>query len=72
MTEKGNCVTKLDPKSGTFSEQIGQFRVTLEDKNFLEQYAHETEVGMVDVIRLAIGNLRRAVQRTKKKAKQEN
>lgn len=64
-------MVKLDPRRHNFTEQIGQFRVSLEDRQFLESYARETETGMVDVIRLAIGNLRRAVNASKKKAKKE-
>ncbi len=65
-------MVKLNPKRDNFSQHIGQFRVTAEDKAFLESYARETETGMVDVIRLAIGNLREAVNAAKKKKTKES
>lgn len=64
-------MVKLNPKRDQFTAHVGSFRVTPEDKQFLESYAHETETGMVDVIRLAIENLKEAVAREKKKLAKE-
>lgn len=64
-------MVKLSPDRYRFTEQVGQFRVTKEDKEFLETYAHETETGMVDILRLAITNLKEAVARSKKKPAKE-
>jgi predicted DNA-binding protein len=65
-------MTKLSPDVGTFSAQIGQFRVRKSVKKFLEDYSRETGTGQVDIIRLAIDNLIEAVEKAKKKEKAQS
>lgn len=60
-------MTKLSPDKNNFTEQMGQFRITKKDREFLESYAHEIDSGMADILRLAISNLREAVAKAKKK-----
>lgn len=61
-------MTKLNPERQRFTEQLAQFRVTKEDSDFLRAYAKETETGVTDIVRLAIGNLKEAVAKSKKKS----